>query len=67
MHKEVKFGIMCQGMTLCKWQADAIEKILKLENIKLSLRIIENKEHAKKRTRILKKNTQHKEYFMDWI
>ena len=65
MQKEIKFGIMCRGMTLCKWQADAIEKILRIEDIKLSLIVIENKEQIKKSKRILKKILNVKNFL--WI
>lgn len=41
----IKFGIMCNGPFLKKWQYDAIKKLLELEDVELSL-IIENSQSA---------------------
>ena len=55
MPKELRFAIMCQGTTLCKWEIMAIEKMLALGPVRLVLLIVEQREPENRSRRILRK------------
>lgn len=46
--KKLRFGVMCQGHTLCLWQARCIQYLLELDELELALLIIDERSHVRR-------------------